>query len=81
MRSVEKDYKMTDIKAAIKLYSNDDSTSMSLVRAFEENSAHQGHQALVKEAKTFAEELGITLELSFPYPKCRDNTDGADRCA
>jgi len=22
--------------------------------------------------------LGITLDLSFPHPKCRDNTDGAD---
>ena len=26
----------------------------------------------------FAEELGITLDLSFPDPTCRDNTDGAD---
>ena len=77
MRSVEEKYKMTKIKSAIKLYSNDNPT-MSLVRAFEENAAHQGHQSLVKEARTFAEELGITLDLSFPHPKCRDNTDGAD---
>ena len=49
MRSVEEEYKMTKIKSAIKLYSNEDST-MSLVRAFEENAAHQGHQSLVKEA-------------------------------
>ena len=26
----------------------------------------------------FAEELGITLDLNFPHPRCRDNTDGAD---
>ena len=26
----------------------------------------------------FEEELGFTLDLSFPHPKCRDNTDGAD---
>ena len=77
MRSVEEEYKMTKIKSAIKLFSNEDST-MSLVRAFEENAAHQGHQSLVKEARTFAEELGITLDLSFPHPTCRDNTDGAD---
>ena len=51
---------------------------MSLVWAFEETAAHQRHQSLVKEARTFAEELGITLDLSFPHPKCRDNTDGAD---
>ena len=68
MRSVEEDYKMTKIKSAIKLYSNEDST-MSLLRAFEENAAPQGHQSLVKEA---------TLDLSFPRPKCRDNTDRAD---
>ena len=51
---------------------------MSLVRAFEENATHHGHQSLVKEAITFAEELRITHNLSFPYPTCRDNTDGAD---
>ena len=32
------EYKMTKIKSAIKLYSNEDST-MSLVRAFEDNAA------------------------------------------
>ena len=68
---------MTKIKSAIKLCSNDDSI-MNLVRTFEENAAHQGHQSLVKEARIFAEELGITLDLSFPHPKCRDNTDGVD---
>ena len=77
MQLLEEEYKMTKIKTAIKLYSDEDST-MSLVRAFEENAAHQGHQLLVKEARKFAEELGITLDLSFPHPKCRDNTDGVD---
>ena len=76
MRSVKEEYKMTKIKTAIKLYSNEDS-AISLVRAFKENAVHQGHQLLVKEARTFAEELGITLNLSFPHPKCRDNIDGA----
>ena len=51
---------------------------MRLVQAFEENAIHRGHQPLVKEARKFAEELGFTLALSFPHPKCRDNTDGAD---
>ena len=45
---------------------------------FEENAKHQGPQSLVKEAREFAEELGFTLDLSFPHPKCRDNTGGAD---
>ena len=80
MRSVKEEYKMAKIKSAIKLYNNDDST-MSLVRAFEENPAHRGHQSVVKEARTFAEELGITLDSSFPHPKLylhpKYNTDGA----
>ena len=59
MRSVEEEYKMTKIKSAIKLYSNEDST-MRLVRAFEENAAHRGHQSLIKEARMFAEELVFT---------------------
>ena len=51
---------------------------MRLVRAFEENAIYRGHQSLVKEARKFAEELGFALDLSFPHPKFRDNTDGAD---
>ena len=51
---------------------------MRLVRAFEENAIHQGHQSLVKEARKFGEELGLTLDLSFPHTKCHNNTDGAD---
>ena len=77
MRSVEEEYKMTKFKSAIKLYGNEDPT-MRLVRAFEENAIHQGHQSLVKEAREFAEKLGFTLDLSFPHPKCPDNTGGAD---
>ena len=77
MRSVEEEYKMTKIKSGIKLYGNEDST-MWLVRAFEENAVNQSHQSLVKEARLFPEELGFTLDLRFPHPKFRDNTDGAD---
>ena len=47
MKSVEEEYKMTKIKSAIKLYSNEDST-MRLVRAFEENEVHQNHQSLFR---------------------------------
>ena len=60
MRSVEEEYKITKIKSVIKLYGNEDPT-MRLVRAFEENAIHQGHQSLVKEAREFAEELGFPL--------------------
>ena len=47
MRSVKEEYKMTKIKTAIKLYSNEDST-ISLVRTFEESAAHQGQNSLSK---------------------------------
>jgi len=65
MRSVEEEYEIINTESAIKLNSNDNST-MSLVRAFEENAAHQ---SLIKEARMFAEELGITLDLSFLHPR------------
>ena len=48
---------------------------MSLVRAFEEPSADQGHQSPIKEASNFAWELGISLDLSFSVARfC--NRDG-----
>ena len=43
---------------------------MSLVRAFEERAVDKGNQSLIKEASTFAEEMGISLELSHPNPRC-----------
>ena len=48
--SAENEYKMTKIKAVIKLYRNTDPT-IQLVRDFEERAVDQGHQSLVKEAK------------------------------
>ena len=71
LKSAKTEYKQIKIKTAIRLYSNHDPT-MSLVRAFEEQATTQGCQSLIKESTKFAEELGITLELSFPEPKCRD---------
>ena len=65
LRSVETEYKHTKIKSAIKLYQNKDPT-MSLVRASEERAVDKGNQSLIKEASTFAEEMGISLELSHP---------------
>ena len=43
---------------------------MSLVRAFKERAADKGNQSLIKGASTFAEEMGISLELSHPNPRC-----------
>ena len=47
---MENEYKLTKIKAVIKLYRNTDPT-IQLVRDFEERAVDQGHQSLVKEAK------------------------------
>ena len=72
LRSAETEYKQIKIKTAIRLYSNHDDPTMSLVRAFEEQATTQGHQSLIKESTKFTEKLGIALELSFPEPKCQD---------
>ena len=69
MQSVESVYKATKIKAAVKLYSNEDPT-METVRCFEENSSRNGHYSLINDAIKYAEELGITLDLSYPNPSC-----------
>ena len=69
LRSVETEYKHTKIKSAFKLHQNKDPT-MSLVRASEERAVDKGNQSLIKEASTFAEEMGISLELSHPNPRC-----------
>ena len=43
---------------------------MSLVRASEERAVNKGNQSLIKKASTSAEEMGISLELSHPNPRC-----------
>ena len=62
MKSVEHEYKVIKIKAAIKLYMNPD-PMMRSVRVFEERAAESGFASLVKDAHRYAEELGTTLIL------------------
>ena len=57
MKSVEQEYKITKIKAAIKLYMNPD-PMMRTVRVLEEGAAERGFASLVKDAYRYAEELG-----------------------
>ena len=64
--SVENEYKLTMIKAAIKLYRNTDPT-IQLVRDYEERAVDQGHQSLIKEATKYANEIGITVHLNHPH--------------
>ena len=49
LQSVVDECKITNIKAAMKLFSNSD-PSMKIVREFEERSAVLGHQSLITEA-------------------------------
>ena len=67
LRSIEEEYKVTKIKAAVKLYRNGDQ-AMAMVREFEERAEKLGHSSLVKEAARYAEEMGLQLQLEYPNP-------------
>ena len=69
MKSVEQEYKLTKIKAVVKMYQNPDPT-MKLVLDFEERSASQGNQSLILEAYKMAGELGIEIK-SASHPRHR----------
>ena len=58
LRSIEKEYKVTKIKAVLKLYRNGDSP-MAMVREFEERAEELGHSSLVKETARYVEEIGF----------------------
>ena len=65
LKLIESEYKITKIKAATRLYANTDPT-MELVRQFERRKPGTGRRSLVKDAQTYAEELGMKLELRYP---------------
>ncbi|XP_068737747.1 uncharacterized protein [Montipora capricornis] len=67
LRSVEREYKLTKIKAAVKLYQNSDPT-IRTVQMFEERAVEKGHSSLLTEAHKYAEELEISLSLRYPNP-------------
>ena len=50
LKSAEALYKTTKVKAAIKLYSNHD-TTMDIVRKFDEKSRSQGRHSIAKDAE------------------------------
>ena len=69
LRAVETEYKVTKVKAALRLYiyENKDQV-MEMVREFEERTESLGHRLLVKDAAKFAEDLGVNLHLKHPDP-------------
>ena len=58
LRSIEKEYKVTKIKAAVKLYRNGDPAT-AMVSESEDRAEKSGHSSLVKEAARYAEEMGL----------------------
>ena len=75
LKSFESLYKQTKVKTTMKLYANEDRT-MSLVREFEEKCERAGRRSLVKDAKKFALEMDITLDLAYPDPKALQTDSG-----
>ena len=67
MKSVEREYKNTKIKTAVKLFSNPD-PAMAAVRSFEAKPVQSGRHSIIKDAQKYARELGLQLKLDFPDP-------------
>ena len=79
LKSIEREYKTIKIKAAMKVYSNND-PAMHLVRQFEEKAARTGRRSLMKDAESYAQQLGLRLELQYPLPVgVTENGDVLDR--
>ena len=74
MKSIEREYKNTTIKTAAKLFSYPD-PAMAAVRSFEAKAVQSGRYSSIKDAQTYARELGLQLKLDFPDPVCY-TTDG-----
>ena len=74
MKSVQQEYKLSKIKAAIKINNNLD-PMMNTVRAFEEKAEKKGFSSLVKDAHKFSEELGTTLTLEPAESSCSSQSN------
>ena len=69
MRSVEREYKETKVKAAVKLFQNREQV-MKMVRDIEKRAQSVAHQSLTKEAAKYAGEFGLQVKLQYPDPAC-----------
>ena len=67
--SIEEEYKVAKIKAAVKLYRNSD-PAMAEACEFEERAEKLGNSSLVKEAARYAEKMGLQSQLEYPDPTC-----------
>ena len=75
LRSIEEEYKVTKITAAVKLYGNG-IPAMAMIRKFEERAELLVHSSLVKEAARYAEEKDLQLQLEYPNPACIKHDSG-----
>ena len=69
LQSIEEEYKVTKIKASVRLYRNSD-PAMATVREFEEREEKLGNSSLVKEAARYTEEMGLQSQHEYPNPTC-----------
>ena len=69
MKSVEREYKNTKIKTAVKLFSNSD-PAMAAVRCFKAKAVQTWRHSIIKGAQKYAQELGLQLQLDFPDLVC-----------
>ena len=74
LRLVKHEYKLTKIKAAMKLCQNMD-PSVRAVQQSKERAEEKGHTSLMKKAHKFAEELGMSLSLEYLQPSYQSVSD------
>ena len=67
LNSIEQEYKLIKIKAAVNLYRNQDPT-MGLVREFEEKAVKLRRRSITKDVEKYSKELGLDLQLIHTNP-------------
>ena len=67
LKSVEREYKQTKIKAVVRLYRNED-PAMEVVKQFEERPEEKGRRSMVKDAKKYPRRLWSLAPLTLPKP-------------
>ena len=69
MKSVEREYKNTKVKTAVKLFSNPD-PAIAVLRSFEAKAVQSVRHSIIKDTQKYARKLGLQLKLDFPDPVC-----------
>ena len=75
MKSVERAYKVTKIKTALKIHGSTDPT-VKLVKNWGENSASKGRHSVLADAVKYAREFGLDLDLTKPNATCQVASTG-----